>query len=97
MDGLVGLNKNGVIEDPDMIEGCYFRAVELLNDMEDCVRSAAVRTVCAWGLMLVACKSETKAYWSDEVFVKEIIKEIATLNPALLNALFNGERHEHGG
>ncbi|VVA14332.1 PREDICTED: integrator complex subunit 4 [Prunus dulcis] len=70
LDGLVDLSKNGVIEDPDMIEGCYFRAVELLNDMEDCVRSAAVRTVCAWGLMLVACKSETKAYWSDEVFVK---------------------------
>lgn len=45
LDGLVDLSKNGVIEDPDMIEGCYFRAVELLNDMEDCVRSAAVRTV----------------------------------------------------
>ncbi|KAM1597902.1 hypothetical protein PS2_032759 [Malus domestica] len=70
LDGLVGLSENGVIEDRDMIEGCYFRAVELLNDMEDCVRLAAVRTVCSWGLMLVACISEMKAYWSDEVFVK---------------------------
>lgn len=79
LDGLVGLSENGVIEDRDMIEGCYFRAVELLNDMEDCVRLAAVRTVCSWGLMLVACISEMKAYWSDEVFVKEIIKESHTL------------------
>lgn len=45
LDGLVGLSENGVIEDRDMIEGCYFGAVELLNDMEDCVRLTAVRTV----------------------------------------------------
>lgn len=28
--------------------------------------------VFAWGLMLMACDLETKAYWSDEVFVKVI-------------------------
>ncbi|XP_060674160.1 protein SIEL isoform X1 [Ziziphus jujuba] len=70
LDGLVGLSKNGVIEDRGMIRGCYFRAVELLTDMEDCVRSAAVRTVCAWGQVLVASNPETKVYCSDDVFVK---------------------------
>lgn len=45
LDGLVSLSKSGVIEDREMIRGCYFRAVELLRDMEDCVRSAAVRVV----------------------------------------------------
>ncbi|XP_062002524.1 protein SIEL [Rosa rugosa] len=70
LDGLVGLSKSGVIDDGDMIRGCYFRAGELLNDMEDGVRSAAIRAVFAWGLTLMACDSEAKAYWSDEVFVK---------------------------
>lgn len=45
LDGLVGLSKTGVIEDSGMIQVCYSRAVHLLQDMEDCVRSAAVRTV----------------------------------------------------
>lgn len=45
LDGLFGLSKTGVIEDGDMIRGCYFRAVELLNDMEDCVRSSAIQAV----------------------------------------------------
>ena len=45
LDGLVGLSKPGVIEDRGMIDGCYCRAVELLGDMEDRVRSAAVRAV----------------------------------------------------
>lgn len=44
LDGLAGL-RNTVIEDGSMIEGCYFRAIELLNDAEDCVRSAAVGAV----------------------------------------------------
>lgn len=45
LDGLVGLSKLGVVEDLDMIQGCYFRAIELLLDTEDYVRSAAVRAV----------------------------------------------------
>ena len=44
LDGLAGLG-NTVVEDGSMIECCYFRAIELLNDVEDCVRSAAVRVV----------------------------------------------------
>ncbi|KAF5476340.1 hypothetical protein F2P56_008068 [Juglans regia] len=70
LDGLVGLSKPGVVEDLDMIQGCYCRAVELLLDTEDYVRSAAVRAVSAWGLMLVAFNLETKLYWSDNLFVK---------------------------
>lgn len=45
LDGLVGLSKTGVIEDRGMIQGCYSRAVQLLQDMEDYVRSVAVRMV----------------------------------------------------
>ncbi|XP_050381855.1 protein SIEL [Argentina anserina] len=70
LDGLVGLSESGAIDDGDVIRGCYFRAGELLNDMEVGVRCAAIRAVLAWGLTLVDCDSEAKAYWSDEVFVK---------------------------
>lgn len=45
LDGLVGVSKSGIIEDRIMINGCYCRAIELLGDMEDQVRSAAIRTV----------------------------------------------------
>lgn len=44
LDGLSSLG-NTVFEDGGMIEGCYCRAIELLNDMEDYVRSAAIRVV----------------------------------------------------
>lgn len=44
LDGLAGLGDT-ILEDGSMIEGCYCRAIELLNDVEDCVRSAAVRVV----------------------------------------------------
>ncbi|XP_030926422.1 protein SIEL isoform X1 [Quercus lobata] len=70
LDGLVGVSKSGIIEDRSMINGCYCRAIELLGDMEDQVRSAAIRTVSAWGLILVASNLETKLYWSDDLFVK---------------------------
>ncbi|KAG7965208.1 hypothetical protein I3843_09G212000 [Carya illinoinensis] len=70
LDGLVGLSKPSVVEDLDMIQACYCRAVELLLDAEDYVRSAAVRAVSAWGLMLVAFNLKTKLYWSDNLFVK---------------------------
>jgi integrator complex subunit 4 len=46
LDGLLGLCKSGnVFEDISVIEGCYFRAVELLQDKEHSVRSAAIRVV----------------------------------------------------
>ncbi|KAJ7950055.1 protein SIEL [Quillaja saponaria] len=71
LDGLVSLSKSGVFEDRSLVEGCFRRAVELLGDMEDCVRSAAVRVVCSWGLMVVAAsKPDMKTYWSNEVFAK---------------------------
>lgn len=45
LDGLVNLSKSSVFEDRGLVEGCYNRAVELLGDVEACVRCAAVRTV----------------------------------------------------
>ncbi|CAK9327124.1 unnamed protein product [Citrullus colocynthis] len=68
LDGLSGLG-NTVLEDDTLIEGCYYRAIELLNDMEDCVRSAAIRVVITWGLMLAAHSPERKQHLSDEIFV----------------------------
>uniref|UniRef100_A0A0A0LS72 Integrator complex subunit 4/Protein SIEL C-terminal Ig-like domain-containing protein n=1 Tax=Cucumis sativus TaxID=3659 RepID=A0A0A0LS72_CUCSA len=68
LDGLSSLGNN-VFEDGSMIEGCYCRAIELLNDMEDCVRSAAIRVVITWGLMLAAHSPERKQQLFDEIFV----------------------------
>ncbi|XVE76627.1 hypothetical protein DITRI_Ditri12bG0188600 [Diplodiscus trichospermus] len=71
LDGLVKLCKNGVFDDRDVIEGCYCRAVELLRDAEDCVRSAAVRAVCDWGkLFAISCEETNKQDSSDAVFIQ---------------------------
>ncbi|KAJ0089195.1 hypothetical protein Patl1_31443 [Pistacia atlantica] len=71
LDGLLGLCKSGVLEDLDVIKACYCRAVELLRDMEDCVRLAAVRVVSGWGQMLVAYNQEMRGTnFSDAVFTQ---------------------------
>ncbi|GLT89368.1 hypothetical protein SLE2022_073510 [Rubroshorea leprosula] len=71
LDGLVNLCENGDFEDRDVIEGCCCRAVELLQDTEDCVRSAAVRAVRVWGKMLVAYIEESnKIDCSDAIFIQ---------------------------
>ncbi|XP_074370556.1 protein SIEL [Apium graveolens] len=57
------------IEDRGIMEGCYFRGVEMLSDMHDSVRCSAVRVVSEWGQVLVAfSEGETKMYWSDALF-----------------------------
>lgn len=44
--GLTRVSESGVVvEDSDVVEACYFSAVELLRDQEDYVRKAAVRAV----------------------------------------------------
>ncbi|XP_022767812.1 protein SIEL isoform X2 [Durio zibethinus] len=71
VDGLVKLCKNGDFNDRDVIEGCYCRAVELLRDAEDNVRSAAVRAVYDWGKLLVISSEErNKQDSSDAVFIQ---------------------------
>jgi len=46
LNGLVCVCESGVeVDDCGIIEGCYFRAVGLLQDREDYVRVAAVRSV----------------------------------------------------
>lgn len=45
LEGLVRLSECGEFNDVSMINGCYQRGVQLLNDMEDDVRLAAVRVV----------------------------------------------------
>ncbi|CAN1134325.1 Protein SIEL [Linum perenne] len=71
VDGLAGLCRYDDFEDIGLIEGCYNRAVELLRDAEDCVRSAAVRVVVEWGQMLIAAVEEKdKRDWSNLVFIQ---------------------------
>ncbi|KAK4268527.1 hypothetical protein QN277_025174 [Acacia crassicarpa] len=70
LDGLVDLIHHGIFEDSSLVDVCYHRAVQLLGDMEDCVRSCAIRVVASWGLMLAASNADMKSYWSNEVFAK---------------------------
>ncbi|KAB5520183.1 hypothetical protein DKX38_024502 [Salix brachista] len=72
LDGLLGLCKScDLFEDISVTEGCYCRAVELLQDNEHSVRSAAIRVVCEWGQMLIAAKEgNDKIAQSNQVFVQ---------------------------
>lgn len=45
LDGLASLSKFLAVVDETLIRSCYFRAVELLFDIEDYVRCSAVRAV----------------------------------------------------
>ncbi|CAI0424082.1 unnamed protein product [Linum tenue] len=69
LDGLAGLSRCNEFEDVGLIEGCFRRAVELLRDAEDCVRSAAVRVVIEWGTMLFAAHKE-KDTMGNVVFIQ---------------------------
>ncbi|WCJ27975.1 ARM repeat superfamily protein [Euphorbia peplus] len=71
LDGLVGLCQYGVFQDRSLIEGCYFRGVELLKDGEDCIREAAVRVISEWGQIIIATsEDEDKIDWSNTVFIQ---------------------------
>lgn len=71
LDGLVNLSKSSAFEDRGLVEGCYYRALELLGDVEACVRCAAIRTVCDWGHILVAFMQGTeKKEQSDAIFIQ---------------------------
>ncbi|KAL0338124.1 UNVERIFIED_CONTAM: protein SIEL [Sesamum angustifolium] len=72
LDGLVMLSNGIVVEDPSLVEGCYFRAVELLFDAEKSVRLLAVRAVSEWGHLLLALNGDkTQTEWSDALFVQD--------------------------
>ncbi|KAL2901109.1 Protein SIEL [Bienertia sinuspersici] len=73
LQGLVRVCDSGVVvEDSKIIEGCFFRSVELLNDHEDYVRLSAIRAVSQWGCMLAASKHEEEDTrdWYDGVFLQ---------------------------
>ncbi|KAL7265628.1 hypothetical protein ACSBR1_003420 [Camellia fascicularis] len=71
LDGLFGLCKSIVVEDCTLVESCYCRGVELLSDMEDCVRSSAVRAVTQWGQLLVALNhDDNKRDLSNALFIQ---------------------------
>ncbi|KAI9091426.1 hypothetical protein K1719_028237 [Acacia pycnantha] len=70
LEYIVDLIDHGVFEDSSLVDGCYHRAVQLLGDMEDCVRSSAICVVASWRLILAASNADMKSYWSNEVFAK---------------------------
>ncbi|KAI7730075.1 hypothetical protein M8C21_009445 [Ambrosia artemisiifolia] len=71
LDGLIGLCDRVVVEDRCMIEGCYVRGVELLGDVEECVRCSAVRMVSEWGKLLVENSDDKgKRDLSDALYVQ---------------------------
>ncbi|CAA0836251.1 Protein SIEL [Striga hermonthica] len=91
LDGLTVLSGGVVVEDRHFVEGCYFRAVELLFDLDNYVRHSAVCAVSEWGQLLVRlCSDETKMDRSDALFlqlclmVRDIDSEIRV---AAFNAL----------
>lgn len=45
LDGLINICKAGDFDHTHAVQGCYTRAVELLSDAEDSIRSSAVRAV----------------------------------------------------
>ncbi|CAD5322453.1 unnamed protein product [Arabidopsis thaliana] len=58
LDGLINICNAGDFNHAHAVEGCYTRAVELLSDAEDIVRSSAVRAVSVWGKVMIASKEE---------------------------------------
>ncbi|KFK38270.1 hypothetical protein AALP_AA3G092600 [Arabis alpina] len=71
LDGLISVCKAGEFDHLNAVQGCYTRAVELLGDAEDSVRSSAVRAVSVWGKVLIASKEETKRKeCADAVFLQ---------------------------
>ncbi|KAJ0234006.1 Protein SIEL [Hirschfeldia incana] len=71
LDGLVYVCEAGGFDHVHAVQGCYARAVELLGDAEDSVRSSAVRAVSVWGKVLIASKDErSRRECSDAVFLK---------------------------
>ncbi|KAL6534441.1 hypothetical protein OROHE_013366 [Orobanche hederae] len=71
LDGLAMLTDGILVEDRSLVDGCYFRAVELLFDAENSVRHSAISAVSKWGQFLVTLSSdETKSERSDALFVQ---------------------------
>ncbi|CAF1935885.1 hypothetical protein Bca4012_074765 [Brassica carinata] len=71
LDGLVCVCEAGGFDHARAVQGCYARAVELLDDDEDSVRSSAVRAVSVWGKVLIASKEEaSRRECSDAVFLQ---------------------------
>ncbi|CAJ1808650.1 unnamed protein product [Sphenostylis stenocarpa] len=90
LEGLVGFSeRGGELKDVGLVDACYRRAVQLLRDVDPCVRLSAVRVVASWGMMLAASNSDTKAYWSNDVFAK-LCSMARDMNMKVRVEAFNG-------
>ncbi|WCJ18759.1 ARM repeat superfamily protein [Euphorbia peplus] len=70
LDGLVGLCQYGVFQDRSLIEGCYFRGVELLKDGES--------------FILFTSFNRAKSSFDDCVSPLLHVRQTTTLNPHAL-------------
>ncbi|CAL9220082.1 unnamed protein product [Arabidopsis halleri] len=72
LDGLINICNAGDFNHAHAVEGCYTRAVELLSDAEDSVRSSAVRAVSVWGKVMISSKEEelSRRKCTDAVFLQ---------------------------
>ncbi|XP_010248865.1 PREDICTED: protein SIEL isoform X2 [Nelumbo nucifera] len=69
--GLLGLSKSVDGKEYAVVKECYGCAMELLHDIDERVRSAAVRVISDWGQVLVAPNDEAnKRDWYDVIFVQ---------------------------
>ncbi|XP_068487328.1 protein SIEL [Phaseolus vulgaris] len=92
LEGLFGfIERGGELKDVGLVDACYRRAVQLLRDVDPCVRFSAVRVVASWGMMLAASSSEMKAYWSNDVFAK-LCSMARDMNMKVRVEAFNGLR-----
>uniref|UniRef100_A0A803NEC0 Integrator complex subunit 4/Protein SIEL C-terminal Ig-like domain-containing protein n=1 Tax=Chenopodium quinoa TaxID=63459 RepID=A0A803NEC0_CHEQI len=84
LEGLVGVCDSGVVvEDYGIVEGCYFRAVELLLDQHDYVRLAALRAICSMvrdmnvGVRVEAFTTLGKiTYVSEDILLQTLNKKV---------------------
>ncbi|KAL9271360.1 SIEL-like protein [Drosera capensis] len=72
LEGLCGICVSGniVVDGIGVVEGCYWSAVGMIRDGEECVRVSAVRAVTEWGIMLIDSKDgEDKRDCTDHLFL----------------------------
>ncbi|KAL5727932.1 hypothetical protein ACHQM5_001071 [Ranunculus cassubicifolius] len=71
LEGLISLEELKNVKQRGLIHRCYDRAVELLLDTNDCVRSVAVHAVRDLGHMLATLVDEDATMdWFDAVFIR---------------------------
>ncbi|KAL9684721.1 hypothetical protein QQ045_022162 [Rhodiola kirilowii] len=89
LDGMVKLSKFIESDDDALANGCYCRAVELLQDSDDCVRRSAVRAVFEWGQKLVASSQVMKKRERSDTLFIQVCSMVRDMNAQVRIEAFN--------